>query len=1173
MSRFKTGDNVFFQHPEHSWLCGVIKVITRSGIVCATQDPLRKEVIQDEWITVRNPEDVVPLHEEYLHDVPDDLLNLTIVHESSLLRCFYLRYMNDVIYTNIGDIVVALNPFTFAVPWYKDTQIRNYLDAGRKLSGASVPSNLMPHSWAQAHVTYYEMVDSNENQCIIVSGESGAGKTEATKLVLKYLGIVSSLSGTKEEQEAALDVGKRLVACSPILECFGNAKTVGNDNSSRFGKFMKVKFDAKHRLVGAETTTYLLEKGRIISAAQGERVYHSFYLLARAQSSTARFLGLECEKEYVSLYSGSIMNNTKYNTENEFNDVSKAMRLVGMTEAEITSVWRVTAAVMTLINIRFLPEKYGCSIDLKTMKYLRKAIQLLDINEDGLVHEFLTSTRVHPGNVLASKANDVAAAVDIRDAMCKHLYDGVFGWIVDRCNDLCDVKNDDNWIGLLDIFGFENLKINSFEQLCINLMNERLQYHYNSLIFQRDMDECRMEGVDVTKVKFADNAGCLKMLTDQGGIFPLLDECCWHGKGTDLGFLEKVVHTHRSNTFFNRKLASGETFCVRHYAAEVTYNVMGWIDKNRDNLKDSIKLLVRSSGDSVIARCLPAPSPPSKRRGGKEFTVSGFFRNQLMALMDLIGSTNPHWIRCIKPHPDKKPSMFHGREVMKQLVSCGVLDTVKMRKNGYPVRIPRDLFCREYRMCTSVGATDEKRFIQSVLLLARIHMPAQAQIGKSKIFLKTEAFNLLEKLRDQHLLRAVLLVQRIARGYLTRTRAYTLFTFLDNAGLFWQTLGRAVADLHRREVHGRHLCELEEDQAWSTLEKLEYERRLYQETMEAAERERGVEKEARRLGEVHHRAAICIQRHVRGCLVRIRWYRKLLEERRSALEFERELACVAERAEVRALDTHRITDEKSWVQWLNAVDSLRRQKQEDEQRLVERTSQKTRIRIRELVRKEDQMRLKIELHESDARFALFSHHQYLTAYYTKSEAERRRRVEKTQVKGTGTFCPRLKGIQARAERSAVSDARMQKVLAEYALSRVRSDPERQECQNAGPAPDCLSPNTSKESFIFCQVQKKWLRQQEWMSLREVGQQPAKNPSAFSMLSNADDGEFSGPYRTIEASLHSLSPLKHGSSHSARLSISTLDGRGKKESSQISDETEWRRSKRNTSIDWNSVFGA
>ncbi|RNF23623.1 putative myosin heavy chain [Trypanosoma conorhini] len=1189
MNILKTGDNVFFRHPEHSWLCGVIESIAEGGIVCATKDPLRKEVIQNELITVRNPEDVEPLHGDSLNDAPDDLLKLTVLHEAPLLRCLYMRYMNDVVYTNIGAIVVALNPFTFAIPWYQDSQLYKYLHAGRNLNSSNMPSNLMPHAWTQAHVTYYDMVDSNENQCIVVSGESGAGKTEATKIVLKYLGIVSSLSGTKKEQEAALYVGRRLVACSPILECFGNAKTVRNDNSSRFGKFMRVKFNGKHLIAGAETIKYLLEKSRIVSAAQGERVYHSFYLLARAQASMARVLGLGYEKEYASLSSGGTMNNSKYNTENDFNDVCEAMRLIGMTEVELTSVWRVTAAVMTLLNIRFLPEGDGCSIDSKTMKYLRKAIQLLDINEDGLVHEFLTSTRVLPDNEFALKANDVAAAVDIRDAMCKHLYDGLFGWIVDRCNDLCNVENDCNWIGLLDIFGFENFKVNSFEQLCINLTNEHLQYHYNLHIFKRDMDECRMEGVDVTRIKFSDNAGCLRMLTAQGGVFPILDEYCWLGGGTELGFLEKVVHTHEANTFFKKQLVSGETFCVRHYAAEVTYNVMGWIEKNRDNLKDSIKSLVRGSGNSVIARCLPAPIPLSERKkGGSSFTVSGFFRTQLTALMDLISSSNPHWIRCIKPHPGKKPRMFHGREVMNQLESSGVLGTVKIRKAGYPVRVPRDFFCRKYRMCTSVGATDEKVFIQNVLHLACIHTPAQAQIGKGKVFLTAEAFNLLEKVRDQHLLSTALILQRVARGCLARATVYNLFAVFPKAELTRQKLESVTRDLHGKEAHLRRLCEIQEDEAWNALKKLEGKGRLYQEAIEAAKRDRRrlEEKERRKvkeeehrrleearcLREMRHRAAVCIQRYVRGALLRIRLYRELLEKWRAALESGSELACETERAEVRALDSERAVDEKSWVQWLNTMDYLRRKKQQDELRLLEKTSQKTRIRIRELLRREDQMRLRLEVDESDSRFALLSHHQNLIAHYLKAEDERRRRANKLKTKSTGTFRPQPKGIQARAERSAASDARIQKALAEYALSRARSDGEKEARQNTGAAPDCLSPKASTESRIFRQLQKKWLRQQEWINLRDVGQ-TAENHSRLSMVPNSDDSGLSGPYRTIEASLHSLSPSRHGSSNSTRISMSRLDGRSKAEPSQFLYETECGRNSKSNSIDWDNVFGA
>ncbi|KAF5226190.1 hypothetical protein ECC02_000753 [Trypanosoma cruzi] len=1182
MNALKAGDHVFFRHPEHSWLCGVVENIVKGGIVCVTKDSLRREATQNEVITIKNPEDVEPLYGESLNDTPDDLLDLTVLHETTLLRCLYMRYMNDVVYTNIGAIVVALNPFTFAIPWYKDSEMQKYLNAGRSLSVSGMPSNLLPHTWAQAHVTYYEMVDSQENQCIIVSGESGAGKTEATKIVLNYLGVVSSLNGSKLEQEAARGVGEKLVACSPILECFGNAKTVKNDNSSRFGKFMKVKFNAKHVVVGAENIKYLLEKSRVVSAAQGERVFHSFYLLARAQGSMARVLGLEHEKQYTSLSSGGTMNNSEYNSEKDFNDVCRAMSIVGMTDVELISVWRVTAAVMTLLNVRFLPEEDGCSIDPKTMKYTKKAVQLLDVCEDDLVHELLTSTRALPDNEFALKKNDVVAAVDIRDAMCKHLYDGVFGWIVDRCNDLCNVENDGNWIGLLDIFGFENFNKNSFEQLCINMTNEQLQYHYNLHIFKRDMDECRMEGVDVTDIKFTDNTGCLKLLTAQGGIFPLLDECCWFGGGTDLGFLEKVVHTHESNSFFKKERVSGETFCVRHYAADVTYNVFGWVEKNRDTLKDSIKSIVRASGDRVIASCLPAPIPLSERKkGGKAFTVGGFFCNQLRALMDLIGETNPHWIRCIKPHPDKNPRMFYGREVMGQLESSGVLATVKLRKAGYPVRIPRALFCRNYRMCTSVVTKDEKEFIQHVLQMAQIRMPSLAQIGKTKVFLKAEAFKLLEKLRDRHLLCTSLIIQRISRGYLTRRGVYDIFLLFHKVEIARKNLEKASKDMHLQEADLRHSYELEEDTSWKLIKELEAERRVYQETMETAERERrrkAIEderrrvEEARRLEELRRRAAICIQRHVRGELVRIRLYRQLLEERRASLEYERELACGAERREARALDTQRITDEKSWTQWLSSMDYLRGMKRQEEQRLLEKILQKTRIQIRELVRKEDRMRLNIEVEQTDAFFELFSQHQYISSHYMKVAAERRRRMEKLQLKTPVVLRPQSAGMKARAERSAAADARINKAITDFALSRARSYEEKRESQSPGVAPDRFSSNASKESSIFSHVQKNWLRQQEWMRIGDVGQ-ASENYSRLSVAPSAEDTQYSGPYRTIEASLHSFPPSNNENSHSTLPSMSGFDRRSKMDPSRSSYETEVRMNKKKIRVDWDSVFGS
>ncbi|KEG12942.1 putative myosin heavy chain [Trypanosoma grayi] len=1185
MSALGAGDHVFFRHPEHSWVYGVIERIAKEGIVCVTMDQARKDVTPNETVIVKRPEDVELLQADALNDTPDDLLSLTVLHEATLLRCLYIRYMSDLVYTNIGAIVVALNPFTFSIPRYQDGEMKKYLSAGRDLTSATLPSNLVPHSWTQAHVTYYEMVDSASNQCIIVSGESGAGKTEATKIVLQYLGIVSSLSGSGEERKTALSVGERLVACSPVLECFGNAKTVRNDNSSRFGKFMKVKFNANHLVVGAETVKYLLEKSRIVSAAKGERVYHSFYLLARSRKSMARTLGLENENRYVSLCSGETANSTEYSSENDFDDVCRAMQKVGMKEAEITSVWRVPAAVMTLLNVRFLPGEDSCSIDPGTMNYLKKAVQLLDINESELIHEFLTSTRVLPGNQFAVKPNDIVTAVDVRDAMCKHLYDGVFGWLVDRCNDLCNVESDGNWIGLLDIFGFEDFEVNSFEQLCINLTNEHLQYHYNLHIFKRDMDECRKEGVDMTEVVFPDNTGCLKMLTAQGGIFPLLDECCWLGGGTDLGFLEKVAMTHESNPFFKKERVSRDTFCVRHYAGDVTYNVVGWIEKNRNTLKDTIKTIVRGSGDSIIARCLPAPIPLSERsKGGKEFTVSGFFRNQLTALIDLINSTNPHWIRCIKPHPMKKPRMFHGRQTMNQLESSGVLGTVKIRKAGYPVRIPRDAFCRRYRMCTSLTGAVEKTIIEDVLKGAKVQVPAQVQIGHTKVFLKAEAHNALERFRNQYLIETSMTLQRIGRGCLERHKLFVALVMLHKAELLRRKWMKTLEDMYANEAQLRQSREREEEDSWVSLVQLEEERRQYRAAIETAERERKrAEKEKRkreeeeehrrleeerRLMELRNRAAICIQRHVRGELVRIKVYRQLLEEQRAALEYERELACEKERREARAIDTERMADERSWTQWLNSVDHIKWNKQQDEERLLKKTLQRARILFRELVRKEDMLRLRIEVEESDARFVLVARCQSLAAHLMKSEAERRRRVEKLQAKRTEILRPQPAGIRARAERSTASDARIQKSLTEYALSRARLHDEMPEWRRVAPTPGRPLPKPGKEDSIFRQVRESWLRQQQWVNDGGVAQTTDHIPGPC-VAYNDDDSQLNGPHRTIEASLKSISPLLQFPMQSTHLTLSGHDSVNTAEPSWVPREADAKKNKR--MIDWDKVF--
>ncbi|RNF00332.1 putative myosin heavy chain [Trypanosoma rangeli] len=634
--------------------------------------------------------------------------------------------------------------------------------------GPVIEKNLL-HSWAQAHNTYYDMVSDCVNQCILVSGESGAGKTEATKIVIKYLAQVSCLEGTEAERAASLQVGEKLGACSPILECFGNARTLCNDNSSRFGKFMKVKFNAKAQLVGAETTKYLLEKSRIVTAAENERVYHSFYLLVRG--AMRKTLELASETAYTSLNAGGCLHNSEYDTAADYNDVVGAMRKIGMRKEEVHSVWACVGGILSLLNVMFDADGEGAQVRQATEKYLRDAVRLWRVDEAALRQEMVATT------LIVQKTETIkllrpTLAVDARDALVKALYDGLFGWLVDKSNQICDVAAEGNWIGLLDIFGFENFTRNSFEQLCINLTNETLQNHYNKYIFEKDMDECREEGIDVTAVTCPDNAPCLRLIVGKGGILALLDEECTLGKGSELAFLEKLHQAHTGkSSFFEKKKVSRDTFIIHHYAASVTYNVDGWLEKNRDTLKDGVKRLMRNSKDPLIRELLEPPLPPETR--SKRLTVGAFFKGQLAALMEVINSTNPHWIRCIKPHPAKKPLMFDGVQTMRQLESSGVLGTVKVRKAGYPVRNLFDKFNARYMIIIGSKAQGRsgRELAQVILTACKVNNKIMAQLGKTKVFMKAEAFPIMERQRNEALAKFCLRLQSCGRGYLARVRS------------------------------------------------------------------------------------------------------------------------------------------------------------------------------------------------------------------------------------------------------------------------------------------------------------------------------------------------------------------------------------------------------------------
>ena len=801
----KKGSRVFYWEPNHAWAVGEVveddgKKFTVKGMQCSCTSvgPLETEKVGDDKIW--------PVRDDVLDEDVRDLLDLTILHDSTIQRCLYLRYMKDMVYTNIGQIVVALNPWNFKIPWYMASNMPSYLAEGE------VIKENVPHSWAQAHNTYFDMRRDAQNQTILISGESGAGKTEAAKIVMNYLGSVSCMRGEENKKEAARKVAFNINQASPILEGFGNAKTVRNPNSSRFGKFMKIQFDEAGFLVGAFTIKYLLEKSRIVTANRLERVYHSFYLLLKGKEASKYQLG--APDQYHVNAGGCIdivgkSGKLEVDDGEDYSICLEAMTDCGFTEQQKGGVWKTIGGILHFLQVKFTAiDQDSCSIDSSSLPIIDTATSIWEVDSNKIKKELVTTTQETRGEIVVKNLN-AAKSTDARDAVVKGVYDGLFQWQVDAINRITDSGTGCNFIGVLDIFGFEDFEYNSFEQLCINLANETLQNHYNDFIFTKDMEQCKAEGVDVTDVKPPDNGPCLELLRGKSGIISLLDDECSMGTGSDDGLLEKVLQSHSSHNSFSQKKLSRNSFIIHHYAASVNYTVENWLDKNKDTLRPDMKHIMRASSDPLIACLIPEPDESAKK-----LTIGGFFKQQLMELMDLINSTSPHWIRCVKPHPDKQPLIVHGIQTMTQLESSGVLGTVKIRKAGFPVRPTYDKFIARFK-CILGGAPPLdspinvlQEYCKKIIEKAKID-PKKGQIGKvSRVFLKYDSNQVLEAERERALMTHVLCLQKSARAKISeyirieKLRMWGVVTIQTEVREWLQRSAseRAVREAERREL-------------------------------------------------------------------------------------------------------------------------------------------------------------------------------------------------------------------------------------------------------------------------------------------------------------------------------------------------------------------------------------
>nr|CCA21290.1 myosinlike protein putative [Albugo laibachii Nc14] len=666
-------------------------------------------------------------------DLVEDLIQLPHLHEPGICHALQKRFEINEIYTFTGEILLAINPFQ-NVGIYTEKIRRKYIRNGEKRAIGADVLDMPPHVFSVADKAYRNLCSplfgkqgtTTESQSILVSGESGAGKTESTKFIMEYLATLSkSQKGRMTEQETS--VIEKILSSNPILESFGNARTIRNDNSSRFGKFIKLHFSVAGQLIGASIQTYLLEKVRLAYQAETERNYHIFYeLLAGSSSEEKKRWYLPSNSSELHYLNQSTCNKRKDGIDDriQFSNLKKAMHVMGFLPTEIDAILSTIAMLLHLGNLTF--DKVvndesgmdGSKIHAHT-KSLQFVSNYFEVDRLGL-EQLLCFRKIKAKDDTYVINQSVEDAGNTRDAMARYIYGQLFDWLVDRINRRveCEYETEKHFIGLLDIFGFEDLSHNSFEQLCINYANERLQQHFNRTVLRLEQEMYEREAIEWSFINFPDNSACIDLIQAKPcGILNVLDEECIVPQGNDQNFARKLYRQHADHPHFSADSThqASHLFVVHHYAAQVVYDTFGFCDKNKDALCSEVVNFIKRSTKPFAASLVKVPSrnktvvvEGSRRVQASRSAVNNTgglnrcslgtqFRNQLKALLDTIGVTSCHYVRCLKPNDTAAPSKFISRRVCDQLRAGGVLEAVRVNRAGYPVRMSHQQFLKRYR--------------------------------------------------------------------------------------------------------------------------------------------------------------------------------------------------------------------------------------------------------------------------------------------------------------------------------------------------------------------------------------------------------------------------------------------------------------------------------------------
>lgn len=751
----------------------------------------------------------------------DDMTKLAYLHEPGVLHNLEARYALDEIYTYTGNILIAVNPFTKLPHLYDSSMMEQY--KGAKLG------ELSPHVFAIAETAFRDMSDEDASQSILVSGESGAGKTETTKLIMQYLAYMGGRADTDGRT-----VESQVLESNPLLEAFGNAKTVRNDNSSRFGKFVEIQFDKSKRISGAAVRTYLLERSRVVQISNPERNYHCFYqLCAGASPEEAELYKLGPAESFHYLNQSTCIEIPGKDTNaTEYLKTKRAMSIVGVSPEEQEAIFRVVAAILHLGNVNFKPgtETDSSAIaDEKSAFHLEACAELMKCSFPGLRDALCTRTIATKDEAIIRCLDPQAATIN-RDTLAKTIYARLFDWLVDKVNKSIGQDPDSKTlIGVLDIYGFESFLENSFEQFCINLANEKLQQHFNQHVFKAEQEEYEKEKINWSYIEFVDNQDVLELIEKKPyGIIALLDEQCMFPKATFETFATKLYQNllgHHKR--FGKPKLSRTDFTVDHYAGEVTYKTDLFLEKNKDYVVAEHLSLMLASEDPFVSGLFATQASAKVEKTKTKFTSLGTsFKQQLQALMETLSETEPHYIRCIKPNSLNKPGHFESPNVLQQLRCGGVLEAVRISCAGYPTRRTFDEFLDRFGLLEPdiMFHEDEKYAVDTILQRRKLQ---NYQIGSTKVFLRAGQMAELDAMRQEKLNNAAKTIQRSLRAFLQWREYIRLKEASVKTQARWRGLlaRRKYADLRKglaatkiQKYVRRWLCRRRYDKIrWATL--------------------------------------------------------------------------------------------------------------------------------------------------------------------------------------------------------------------------------------------------------------------------------------------------------------------------------------------------------------------